>query len=260
MIKIAVAQIFCIDGDREGNLIRIENAIIQAKQYNAELITFPESCILGWINPIAHQKSFAIPGEDSSKISEWAKKYKIHICIGLDEKVGNLLFGSAILVDDKGEIILKHQKINVLPHLMQPPYTAGNQINIIQTQFGKIGILICADSFQENLLLRMKEKQPDLLLIPYGWAEESKNWPDHGKELIKVVQHASITLNCPIIGTNLVGQISQGIWAGRIYGGQSVVCNAVGEIIKTGKDRDSEVMIIDLILDNHQKNTILFFI
>src|SRR6478672_5009906 len=77
VVKIAMAQIFCFDGDREGNFLRIENAISEAKSQKAEIITFPESCILGWVNPTAHQRAFPIPGEDSKKLCELAKKYKI---------------------------------------------------------------------------------------------------------------------------------------------------------------------------------------
>ena len=36
-VKIALAQIFCIDGDRSGNFVRIENAIVEAKEKGAEI-------------------------------------------------------------------------------------------------------------------------------------------------------------------------------------------------------------------------------
>ena len=37
-VKIALAQIFCLDGDRSGNFARIENAIIEAKEKGAEIV------------------------------------------------------------------------------------------------------------------------------------------------------------------------------------------------------------------------------
>jgi N-carbamoylputrescine amidase len=99
-VKIAMAQIFYLDGDRAGNFLRIENAIIDAKKQKAEIVTFPESCILGWVNPTAHQRAFPIPGEDSKELCALAKKYKIYLCIGVDEKDGDKLFDSALLIDD----------------------------------------------------------------------------------------------------------------------------------------------------------------
>lgn len=247
-IKIAIAQILCLDGDRAGNLLRIENAIAEAKAQDAALVAFPESCLLGWINPAAHERAYPIPGADSDALCALAKKYNVHICIGLDEKQGDQLFGAAILIDKEGIILLKHHKINVLPDLMNPSYSIGNEVSVAETSFGKIGVLICADSFQEELLHRMALQKPDLMLIPYGWAAEENAWPQHGENLVKVVQKVAQTIHCPVVGTNLVGQISQGPWAGRIYGGLSVACDKNGEIIRIGKDREREVAVISVDL------------
>ena len=245
-ILIAMAQIICIDNDRSGNLVRIENAIIEAKQKNADLVLFPESCLLGWINPEAHQRACPIPGKDSELICNLAKNYRIHICIGLDEKDGDKLFDSAVLIDDKGNILLKHRKINVLPDLMTPPYSVGDGVQAVQTRFGTIGVMICADSFRDNLLESMKERKPDLLLIPYGWAAPENEWPDHGKELLKVVKKAASKVNCPVIGANLIGQVSHGPWTGQIYGGQSVAFNPGTNQLVIGKDRDKDLIIISI--------------
>ena len=152
-VSIAMAQIFCLDGDREGNLVRIENAIAEARLKGAEIVALPESCILGWVNPAAHQRAFPIPGEDSEKLCALAKKYEVYLSIGLDEKEGDRLYGSCLLIDNNGKIRLKHRKINVLPELMTPPYSVGDGVNAVETEFGRIGILICADS--------AREEQPD---------------------------------------------------------------------------------------------------
>ncbi len=245
-IIIALAQIMCIDGDRSGNFLRIENAIIEAKAKKAEIIVFPESAIFGWINPEAHTRATEIPGTDSEMLCSFAKKYKIFICIGLDEKAGNQLFDAAILIDDTGKILLKHRKINVLPNLMTPSYSVGEGVQAVETKFGKIGVMICADSFQEDLLDKMAVQKPDLMLIPYGWAAPENEWPQHGKALEKVVKNVAQKLNCPVIGTDLVGQVSHGPWAGQIYGGQSVACDKDGNILKIGKDREREVLIVKI--------------
>jgi predicted amidohydrolase len=247
-IKIAMAQIFCLDGDRSGNLLRIENAVKEAKLQKADIILFPESSIFGWINPDAHTRATAIPGGDSDTLCQLAKIYNIHICIGLDEKDGEKLYDSAILIDDKGVILLKHRKNNVLAELMTPPYAVGKGVQTVETKFGKVGLMICADSFQADLLNEMKAQKPELLLIPYGWAAPENKWPAHGKELHKVVQHAAKTVNCPVIGTDLIGQVSHGAWTGQIYGGQSVAAKADGSIIVIGKDREREIIVFNVEL------------
>lgn len=255
-IKIAMAQIICIDGDLSGNLVRITNALDDATQKQADIIVFPESSLLGWINPEAFQRATPIPGRESEIICELARKYKIHICIGLDEKDGDKLYDSAILVDDNGKILIKHRKINVLPDLMTPPYSVGEGVQTVQTRFGTIGVMICADSFSDNLLEIMQKKKPHLLLIPYGWAAPESEWPEHGEELLNVVKKAALKANCPVIGTNLIGQVSHGPWAGQIYGGQSVAFDPGTHQLLIGKDRDKDLLIISIDLSKIVKENI----
>lgn len=247
-VKFALAQIFCLDGDRSGNFARIEGAIAEAKEHEAEIVCFPETAILGWVNPDAHQRAFPIPGEDSDRLCKLAMDNSIFISIGLAEKEGEKLYDSAILIDNKGNIILKHRKINIVTELMSPPYTLGSDIKTVDTKFGSIGMLICADSFKEEILNEMKELKPDLMLIPYGWAAGENAWPEHSLALSRTVQNAAKVIGCTIIGTDLVGQISHGPWTSLVYGGASVASDKNGNILAIGKDRDKEVLIINLEL------------
>jgi predicted amidohydrolase len=243
-VTLAMAQILCIDGDRSGNFVRIENAIAEAKTKKTEIIVLPESAILGWENPEAHTRAFPIPGEDSDRLCRLAKKYGMHLCIGLDEKEGDKLYDSAILIDDKGNILLKHRKVNVLPELMDPPYSEGKmEVNVTGTKFGTIGVLICADSFVDTLLTLMAEKKPDLLLIPFGWAAPENAWPDHGQKLRELVKRVSVRVNCPVVGADLIGQISHGPWKGQVYGGQSVAYDHIKDTVIISKDRDRDIVV-----------------
>ncbi len=250
-VSIAMGQIFALDGDRAGNLHRIEMAIKEAAGNGAQIIVFPESCILGWVNAAAHQRAYAIPGADTDQLCLWARQYRIFICIGLDEKAGDQLFDAVVLIDDDGRLILKHRKINVLPELMTPPYSVGQEVTTVTTKFGRIGMLICADSFQEDVVDKMALQKPDLLLIPYGWAADEHEWPQHAKEMEIVVQKAALKVKCPVVGTDVVGQISDGPWKGKVYGGQSVAVDQTGKVLARGKDRDREVVIVTIPL-NHK--------
>ncbi|MBN2594282.1 MAG: carbon-nitrogen hydrolase family protein [Sedimentisphaerales bacterium] len=247
--KAAICQIFCLDGDRRGNFVRIENAIRDAKDSRADIACFPETALLGWVNPIAHKRACPIPGEDSDKLCKLAKDYDLYICIGLAEKEGRRLYDSAVLIDNKGNILLKHRKINLLTELMGPPYTAGKNIDAVETEFGKIGLLICADTHDSRILKRMAVLKPDLLLIPYGYAAAENEWPGHGKEIEKVVTNTAKKTGAFVIGTNLVGEITNGPWKGRTYGGQSVAADRTGRVVAVSKDRDRDIKIISIKTD-----------
>ncbi len=241
-----MCQIFSLDGDRSGNFVRIENAVAQAKDAGAEIICFPETIILGWVNSDAHTRAYSIPGKDSARLCKLAEDYQAYLCVGLAEKEASRLYDSVVLIDDKGQILLKHRKINLLTELMSPPYTPGENVDVVETGFGKIGLLICADTHKDEILNSMAALKPDLLLVPYGYAAEENKWPAHGKELEKVVKTAAKKTGAPVIGTNLVGEITKGPWKGRIYGGQSIAVDKNGKTISTAKDRDRDINIFHI--------------
>ena len=247
-IRVALCQIFCLDGDRSGNFARIENAIRDAKSAKADIACFPETAILGWVNPDAHVRAYPIPGNDSNRLSQLARQYSIYICVGLAEKEEDLLYDSMILIDDTGNILLKHRKINILSDLMTPAYTPGKNVEVVETKFGTIGLMICADTFKNDLLQQMAALKPDLVLVPYGWAAPEEQWPQHGKQLEDTVIKAAKSIGAPLIGVDLVGEITHGPWQGQVYGGHSVAADANGKILAVANDRDRAVRVISMSL------------
>jgi len=129
---------------------------------------------------------------------------------------------------------------------MTPPYVPGTDVNAVETRFGKIGLLICADTHRNEILSRMAALKPDLVLVPYGYAALENEWPEHGKELENVVIKTAKLTAAPVVGTNLVGQITKGPWQGRTYGGHSVVVDKTGKTILVAKDRDRDINIVSI--------------
>jgi predicted amidohydrolase len=112
----------------------------------------------------------------------------------------------------------------------------------VDTPFGRIGLLICADTHDESILRKMAEFRPSLVLVPYGYAAPEEAWPGHGVELEQVVANAARLIGAPVVGTNLVGRISHGPWKGRTYAGHSVAVDRGGRILATAHDFDKEVV------------------
>lgn len=248
-IQIAMCQTVCLDGDRRGNLARAESAVAEAAQAGARIACLPEMAILGWVNPQAHERACRIPGEDSHKLCALAKRHGIFVSGGLAEKDGEHLYDAALLIDDTGQILCKHRKINVLSDLMDPAYTPGKDVTVVETSLGKIGLLICADTHSPDILTSMTELGPKFVIVPYGYAAGEKAWPKHGLALESVVKHAAKTFRAPVIGTNLIGQITNGPWRGMTYGGHSVTSDKTGQVLGLAKDFDRDVKVVTLSCD-----------
>jgi len=247
-VRVAMCQILCVDSDRDGNFGRIEKQLAEAKKGGAQIACLPESSILGWVNPEAHKLAYPIPGKDSDRLAELAKRYGMMLCVGLEEKDGDRLYGGVVLIDRNGRLLYKHRKISVLPELMTPPYSTGRpeDIGAVETEYGRIGLLMCADTFSPRHLELMRDRKPDLVLIPYGWAAKPEEWPQHAEKLREVVANSAKVIGAPVIGTDNVGTITHGPWTGRTYGGQSVAVDAEGRVLGRGKDRAPDVTVFDV--------------
>ncbi len=245
-LRVAVCQIE-VGPELESNFTAIDQALAQAAAMGAQIACFPETSLYGWVNPEAHQLADPIPGATSARIGALANEYGLMIAIGLAERDGGQLFDSAILVDCDGALLLKHRKVNILSNLMDPPYTPGDGKGaVVDTRFGRIGMLICADTFQDEVVAKVTECKPDLVLVPYGWAAPLKDWPDHGRNLQAWVSHTAVRTGAPVVGVDAVGQIHHGPWTGYLYGGQSVVCGLDGRMMGVLADRAAQVQVFDL--------------
>ncbi len=113
-----------------------------------------------------------IPGDYSDILTRLASKYKTYICTGIVEKDGNATYNTAILISPEGQIIHKQRKISLATCDIAGGFSPGSEIKVVETELGKIGILICIDTSIVKHNYNMAALDPDLILVPsYGLAK-----------------------------------------------------------------------------------------
>ena len=178
-ISVSLIQYDCPQNKKEA-IVKIANLVEQAGP-KANLILIAETPY----TPYTTVESFAnvaetIPGNYSDRLSQLAVKHNTYISSGIIEKEGNAIYNSAILLSPKGNIIHKQRKISLADCDISGGFTPGSEIEIVETEFGKIGILICIDTSVEKHIYRMAGLKPDLILVPaYGLAKS-----DYTKTLV----------------------------------------------------------------------------
>ena len=104
------------------------------------------------------------------KIKQKAASSSIWIALGFIEidEISGMLYDSAILIDDIGEIALHYRRTSPgwLWKKSVPMYGYGQHFPTVSTPWGKTGFLICGDLFQtEDAAIDAKL---DLLLFPFA--------------------------------------------------------------------------------------------
>jgi predicted amidohydrolase len=254
-MKIGLGQLLVEGGEPERNIERAIELIIEAKENKCDLILLPETLDFGWTHPSSLKESQPIPGKFSEILCQEAIKNNIWICAGLTEKIENKNFNAAILINRKGEILNKYHKINVLD-VGLPFYEIGQTLSVIDTEFGKIGINICADNYADSMSIghTLAKMGAQIILSPSSWTVDysvSEEDDPYNDKWIKPYSFITGLYDITIIGVTAVGYIVGGPYEGK----KSVGCSLVvenGKLINEGRFNEftSELIVIDLSLKN----------
>ena len=171
-MKIAMCQMRVVYGDADGNLARAQAYIQRAAEQGADLALLPETLDLGWANPDAARLAEPIPGPRSQALADAARRAGILVCAGLTERCGDKVYNAAVLLDERGELLLLHRKINLLTEVEGPCYCVGDRLGVAQTRFGALGVTICADNSSSSLVLAesLCRMGAQIVLSPCAWA------------------------------------------------------------------------------------------
>jgi predicted amidohydrolase len=234
---LALCQMSVVPGDPHRNRKRASEMIDEAARMRAQIALLPECCDLGWTDPSSHTLAEPVPdGATFRVLADAARRSAIYVCSGLVERSDTCVYNSAVLIGPDGNMLLHHRKINELD-IGHEYYAQGDRLGVIQTKFGCIGLMICADAFArgETITRALGYLGADVILSPCAWAMEADHdhetdpygtlWKDcYGK--------AARDFRMWIAGASNVGRIRSGPWAGRNCIGCSLVVNDHGEPVE----------------------------
>jgi predicted amidohydrolase len=233
--RLAMVQMKVEGGNREANLSKARQMIDEAAGNGAELILLPEAMDLGWAHPSALTDAAPVPsGPTCRMLMKSARDHSVYICSGLVEKSDAGVYNSALLISPQGDILIHHRKINILD-IAQDYYGQGRGLKVVDTRFGYVGIMICADAFADQRVITQSlcYMGADLILSPTSWALPPELCND--RELatsIWVDHYAPVArkFNVHIAGCSNVGILSDGPWKGYCAIGNSMVIGPDGEV------------------------------
>ncbi len=218
--KLAMVQMRVDGGDPAGNVARALEWIDEAAKNDTQVVLLPECMDLGWTHPSALELAEPIPGGyPCEALSKAAKDHGVYLCVGLTEQAGSQIYNAAVIIDPEGNVILKHRKLNEL-EIGHAYYAQGDRLNVVETEFGTFGLMICADGFAngEVLARSLCYMGADVILSPCAWARpadhdnEEDPYGDLWRACYTPVAKGYATA---IFGASCVGWITGGPWEGR---------------------------------------------
>ena len=238
-MKIAVAQISCLLGNPEANLLKVRDFSRRGKEVGAELIVFPEMTDTGYSMPVIreranHWKSGFVPA-----LQESAKDLSIAIVCGVSERTGQSIYNSQLLIDADGNIPAKYRKTHlyaVAPVEEQTCFAPGDEFTTFSLSGLNFGFSICYDlRFPEMYRKLATEQNVGAFVI-------SSAWPFPRVEHFRTLAMArAIENQSYVIASNRVGK-DEDLW----FCGSSAIIDPRGVVIAAASADREELIHADV--------------
>ena len=243
-ISIALAQLDFVVGDISGNTeLIIETSKKAKRQYNADLIVFPELSISGYPpEDLLHHSGF------KKRILEASNKIQqeingIDALVGYPEYQNGKIYNSCSVFSEKKEIV-RYRK-EALPNYSvfdeKRYFESDDNSAIFLIKGKKIGINICEDIWQERAAIRSKEAGAELIIVINGSPYE-KNGQEKRE---KVVKRLTEVTGLPFVYLNMIGGQDE-----LLFDGSSFVMDKNGEIVYRAKSFEESLDLIEFEIND----------
>jgi predicted amidohydrolase len=233
-MKLGLAQLLVEGTEPQRNFERAEKLIALATEQKCDIVLLPETIDFAWTHPDALKEAQPVPGKFSDVFCALAKKYNLWICVGLTEKAEKCNYNTSLLINRNGVIIGKHRKINLLT-VEFPYYEVGSSLNVYETEFGKIGLNICADNYYDSLHIghTLARMGAQLILAPSSWTVDfsiTEAEDPYRDKWVKPLSTLASLYDLVIASATSVGYIVGGPYEGKKMVGCSLCVGKQGII------------------------------
>lgn len=244
-MRVAVGQIPIVMGDKAANLSALTAAVAEAAAAGCDLVVLPECPLVGWLDPTATTAAEPIPGPYVDLLGTLARRHDIHIVSGIEERAGDRLHNSAVLVDRDGVLRAHHRKINELA-LGQTMYATGRSLSVVGLDGVPVALTICADSWIPTITDCLWIMGARVVLSPCAWAIEPGGEAANTDWIRQCYAAHTADRDLHIVAANSVGVVDRGPWAGRVVHGDSLIVGPDGLVKAQGRRNAPDLPVVDL--------------
>jgi predicted amidohydrolase len=200
-MKVALAQLDPSVGDKARNLKKLASAVKSAK---ADLLLAGELFLSGYMARDAFpQLAEPIDGPSVRAVQALAAEHGTHVVFGMPEREESTkrLFNTSVLVAPDGKVVAyrKAYPANFGPFEEGLYFGRGDSLTIAETALGRIGLMICYDTFFPEIAKAYALAGADLLAIISASPATSKPFFD------RILPARAIENALPVLYANLVG-------------------------------------------------------
>jgi predicted amidohydrolase len=229
MVKVASVQMWVGDEDKSQRVRHAEKLLDRIK--DVDLVILPEIWNIGYFSfDLYGEEAEPIEGETAQRMSAKAKEHGFYLHAGsIVEKRDGKLYNTSLLFSPEGKHIGSYRKIHLFGcgSRERQILSRGDEVIVIETPFGKIGMSTCYDLRFPELFRAMLDRGAEAFLVTSGWPyPRLEHWIMLNR--IRAIENSAF-----LVSSNCVG-INKGIQ----FCGHSMMVDPWGVILTSGGDEE----------------------
>jgi len=228
--------------DKMKNIEMATKYIEAVSNEKPDLVTLPEMFNCPYQTQNFPVYAEADCGESWQAMSNLAKKYEIYLSAGSIPEVDETgrVYNTAYVFDRHGNQIAKHRKMHLFDISVEggqffkesDTLTAGNQITVFDTEFGKMGLCVCYDMRFPELARLMVLKGARVIIVPGAF--NMTTGPAHWDIMFR---SRALDNQVYTIGTSPARDLD----SGYVSWGHSLIVSPWGDILKQLDEKEGRI-------------------
>lgn len=242
-LRLGLVQMDAILGDVEANLERALAYVQEARGKNVDILCFPELFSTGYNPALLGDRYYAlaepVSGPTIQRLSRAAQENGLHIIapIILEKAAPGVIQNAAVVIDGNGQVLGSFSKVHLI--LSERLYfRAGDEVPVFDTDFGKLGIMICYDAGFPEVARLLALQGAEVILAPCAFRKPDKLMWD------LYFRARALENTLFVAATNRVGH------EGDLHlFGSAVVSNPTGLLLAESPEDQENLLVVDIDLD-----------
>ncbi|MBB6214132.1 putative amidohydrolase [Anaerosolibacter carboniphilus] len=172
--KIAICQMMVTE-DKEKNVEKAESMIREAAEKGAKVVVLPEMFNCPYENKYFPLYAETYPGKTTERLSLLTSEMEIYLVAGsIPEQEGDIIYNTSFIFGPKGKLIGRHRKMHLFDIDVEGKIRFkesdtlgyGEDITVVDTDFGKMGVAICYDMRFPELMRLMALEGAEVIIVP----------------------------------------------------------------------------------------------
>jgi predicted amidohydrolase len=177
-VRVAATRIVpVIEGATgEGNTSLMMKMFDQVGPERPDVVLFSENLATRFVQKPLKERAQPIPGPLTDMLSAKARQYHTYAIATLLESDNGLYHNTAVLIDREGQIAGKYRKVHLTIGETDGGLTPGREFPVFQTDFGRIGIMTCWDSWFGESARALRLNGAEILFLPLAGDSDALHW------------------------------------------------------------------------------------